>query len=142
MQLGRFNHIGVAVPDIDDAIAFYRDVLGASDITEPFDLPEQGVKVCFVDTPTESGYNGTQIELIEPLSDASPIAGFLAKNPKGGIHHICIEVEDIDAACEKMNSEGVTITGTGKPKIGAHGKPVVFLHPKDMNGTLVELEQA
>ena len=135
-MIGKLNHVGVATPSIDESVKLYRDVLGATSIGEKFSMPEQGVWVCFVNLPN------SQIELIEPYGEASPIHGFLAKNPKGGIHHICIEVEDIDAACEKMTVEGVTITGTGKPKIGAHGKPVVFLHPKDMNGTLVELEQA
>ena len=134
-MLGRLNHVAIVVPDLNAAAETYRSMLGAT-VSAPETLPEHGVTVVFVELPN------TKIELLEPLGEDSPIAGFLAKNPKGGIHHICIEVEDIDAACEKMNSEGVTITGTGKPKIGAHGKPVVFLHPKDMNGTLVELEQA
>ena len=136
MQLGPLNHVGVATPSIARSIAFWRDVMGATQIYNPFPMPEQGVTVCFVDIPN------TQIELLEPLGENSPIAGFLAKNPRGGIHHVCIEVEDIEAACERMNAEGIVITGTGKPRIGAHGKPVVFLHPKDLFGTLVELEQA
>ena len=133
MKLGRLNHIGVATPSIADSIAFYRDVMGATKIHTPFDLEEQGVKVCFVDTPT------AQIELIEPYDETSPIVGFLAKNPKGGQHHVCFEVEDITAAIREMKAKGVTLLGTGEPRIGAHGTPIVFVHPKDMGGLLVEL---
>ena len=133
MKLGRLNHIGIAVPSIANAIAHYRDVLGAHDITEPFDMPEQGVKVCFVNTPN----NGTQIELIEPLSEGSPIAGFLAKNPLGGQHHLCFEVPDIAQAREWFEKQGKRILGP--TRIGAHGVPIFFLHPKDMLGQLTEI---
>ena len=137
MKLGRLNHIGVATPSIADSIAHYRDVLGATDITEPFDLPEQGVKVCFVNTPTDSGMNGTQIELIEPYDESSPINGFLAKNPAGGQHHLCYEVEDIDDARSWFEGQGKRILGP--TRIGAHGTPIFFLHPKDMMGQLTEI---
>ena len=143
MKLGRLNHIGVATPSIADSIVFYRDVMGATNIHEPFDLPDQGVKVCFVDTPGADGaLNGTQIELVEPLPGNTSIAGFLEKNPAGGIHHICYEVDDIIAARDQLKAQGARVLGNGDPKIGAHGKPVLFLHPKDFLGTLVELEQA
>jgi methylmalonyl-CoA/ethylmalonyl-CoA epimerase len=132
-MIGNLNHIGVATPSLADSVRLYRDVLGATSIGEPFDLPAQGVKVCFIDTPT------AQIELIEPYDDTSPIMGFLAKNPKGGQHHVCFEVEDIGAAVSEMRAKGVTILGTGEPRIGAHGTPVVFLHPKEMGGVLIEL---
>ena len=133
MELGRLNHIGIAVPTIADAIAHYRDTLGARDIGEPFDMPEQGVKVCFVNTPN----GGTQIELIEPLSEASPIAGFLAKNPLGGQHHLCFEVPDIAQARDWFTAQGKRILGP--TRIGAHGVPIFFLHPKDMLGQLTEI---
>ena len=139
MKLGRLNHIGVATPSIAESVAYYREVMGATSITEPFNLPEQGVKVCFVDTPGENGTHGTQIELIEPLGPDSTLTGFLAKNPKGGQHHVCFEVEDIQAAVAEMRAKGVTLLGTGEPRIGAHGTPVVFLHPKEMGGVLIEL---
>ena len=132
-MIGALNHVGVATPSIADSIKLYRDILGATRIGEPFDLPAQGVKVCFVDTPT------AQIELIEPYDDTSPIIGFLAKNPKGGQHHVCFEVADIQAAVAEMRAKGTTILGTGEPRIGAHGTPVVFLHPRDMGGVLIEL---
>jgi len=132
-MIGKLNHVGVATPSIADSIVLYRDVLGATKIGEPFDLPAQGVKVCFVDLPN------AQIELIEPYDDASPIVGFLAKNPKGGQHHVCFEVEDIHAAVAESRAKGLTILGTGEPRIGAHGTPVVFLHPKEMGGVLIEL---
>ena len=132
-MIGNLNHVGVATPSIQDSIKLYRDILGATKIGEPFDLPAQGVKVCFVDTPT------AQIELIEPFDENSPIVGFLAKNPKGGQHHVCFEVEDIHAAVAEMRAKGVTILGTGEPRIGANGTPVVFLHPKEMGGVLIEL---
>ena len=131
MKIGRLNHVGVATPSIERSIAFYRDVMGAEVIREPFDLPAQGVKVCFVDTPN------AQIELIEPLGESSPIHGFLAKNPAGGQHHLCFEVADMAAAVAELQAKGVTLLG--KPRIGAHGTPVVFLHPRDMGGVLVEL---
>ncbi len=132
-MIGKLNHVGVATPSIADSIKLYRDVLGATSIGEPFDLPAQGVKVCFVDLPN------AQIELIEPFDDTSPIIGFLAKNPKGGQHHVCFEVEDIHVAVAESRAKGLTILGTGEPRIGAHGTPVVFLHPKEMGGVLIEL---
>ena len=131
-MIGALNHVGVATPSIADSIKLYRDILGAK-IGEPFDLPAQGVKVCFIDTST------AQIELIEPYDETSPIVGFLAKNPKGGQHHVCFEVEDIHDAVAEMRAKGVTLLGTGEPRIGAHGTPVVFLHPKEMGGVLIEL---
>ncbi len=137
MKLGRLNHIGVATPSIADSVAYYCEVMGASDITEPFDLPEQGVKVCFVNTPTDSGLNGTQIELIEPFDESSPINGFLAKNPAGGQHHVCYEVADIEKAREHFESLGKRILGP--TRTGAHGTPIFFLHPKDMMGQLTEI---
>lgn len=137
MKLGRLNHIGVATPSIVDSIAHYRDTLGATSITEPFDLPEQGVKVCFVNTPTDSGMNGTQIELIEPLGPDSTIQGFLAKNPLGGQHHVCFEVPDIEAARAEFGAMGKRILGP--TRIGAHGTPIFFVHPKDMQGMLTEI---
>ena len=137
MKLGRLNHIGVATPSIADSIVHYRDSMGATWISEPFDLPEQGVKVCFVDTPTDSGMNGTQIELIEPLDENSTIQGFLAKNPLGGQHHVCFEVPDIAAAREDFEGQGKRILGP--TRIGAHGTPIFFVHPKDMQGMLTEI---
>ena len=131
MTLGRLNHVGVATPSIAVSIAMYRDLLGAEAIGEPFDLPAQGVKVCFIDAPN------MQIELIEPYDDASPIAGFLAKNPAGGQHHLCFEVADIDAAVAELTAKGARVLG--KPRIGAHGTPIVFVHPRDMGGVLIEL---
>ena len=135
-MIGKLNHVGVATPTITESIRLYRDVLGATRVGEPFDLPAQGVKVCFVDLPN------AQIELIEPYDDTSPIVGFLAKNPRGGQHHVCFEVDDMDAAIAEMKAKGVTLLGTGEPRIGAHGTPVVFLHPRDMGGVLIELMQA
>ena len=137
MKLGRLNHIGVATPSISDSITYYREVMGASDITDPFDLPEQGVKVCFVNTPTDTGMNGTQIELIEPYDESSPINGFLAKNPAGGQHHVCYEVADIEEA--RAHFEGLGKRILGPTRIGAHGTPIFFLHPKDMMGQLTEI---
>ncbi|MDB5707928.1 MAG: mce [Sphingomonas bacterium] len=131
MSIGRLNHVGIATPSIERSVALYRDLLGATAVHEPFDLPAQGVRVCFVDTPN------TQIELIEPLSDESPIAAFIAKNPAGGQHHICFEVPDIHAAVADLKAKGARVLG--EPRIGAHGTPIVFVHPKDMGGTLVEL---
>ena len=136
MKLGRLNHVGVAIPDMDAAIAFYRDTLGASEISEPFEMPEQGVKVCFVDTPD----GGTQVELLAPLSDDSPIAGFLAKNPLGGQHHLCFEVPDIQAARAEFDGQGKRILGP--TRLGAHGTPIFFVHPKDMNGILTEIMES
>ena len=132
-MIGRLNHVGVATPSIEASVALYRNLLGATQAHAPFDLPAQGVRVCFIDLPN------SQIELIEPLGDDSPIHGFLAKNPKGGQHHVCFEVADIHAAVAEMRAKGVTILGTGEPRIGAHGTPVVFLHPKEMGGVLIEL---
>jgi methylmalonyl-CoA/ethylmalonyl-CoA epimerase len=137
MKLGRLNHVGVAVPSMEAAIASYREVLGASVITQPFDMPEQGVKVAFVNTPGQDGTAGTQIELIEPLGADSPIAGFIAKNPAGGQHHLCYEVEDIAAARAWFEGQGKRILGP--TRIGAHGTPIFFLHPKDMLGQLTEI---
>ena len=136
MKLGRLNHVGVAIPDMDAAIAFYRDTLGASEIFEPFEMPEQGVQVCFVDTPD----GGTQVELLAPLSDDSPIAGFLAKNPLGGQHHLCFEVPDIQAARAEFEGQGKRILGPSR--LGAHGTPIFFVHPKDMNGILTEIMES
>ena len=137
MKLGRLNHIGVATPSIADSIAHYRDTMGATHIHEPFDLPEQGVTVCFVDTPTDSGMNGTQIELIEPLGETSTIRGFLEKNPLGGQHHVCFEVPDIAEARAEFEEMGKRILGP--TRIGAHGTPIFFVHPKDMMGMLTEI---
>lgn len=133
-MLGRLNHVAIAVPDLAVASAQYRTMLGA-DVTEPQVLPEHGVTVVFINLPN------TKIELLEPLSEASPIAAFLAKNPSGGMHHVCYEVEDILAARDRLKAEGARVLGDGEPKLGAHNKPVLFLHPKDFNGTLIELEQ-
>jgi methylmalonyl-CoA/ethylmalonyl-CoA epimerase len=133
MKLGRLNHIGIAVPDMDQARAFYRNVMGASEIGEPFDMPEQGVKVCFVDTPN----GGTQVELLSPLTDDSPVTGFLAKNPLGGQHHLCFEVPDIEVARGEFEAMGKRILGP--TRIGAHGTPIFFVHPKDMSGILTEI---
>jgi methylmalonyl-CoA/ethylmalonyl-CoA epimerase len=137
MKLGRLNHIGVATPSISDSITHFREVMGATDITEPFDIPEQGVKVCFINTPTNGGMDGTQVELIEPLDESSPINGFLVKNPLGGQHHLCFEVADIEAAREWFTDQGKRILGP--TRIGAHGTPIFFLHPKDMMGQLIEI---
>jgi methylmalonyl-CoA/ethylmalonyl-CoA epimerase len=137
MKLGRLNHVGVATPDLEASIAFYRDVMGATDITEPFDMPSQGVKVCFVNTPGENGTHGTQIELLQPLDQNSPVAGFMKKNPLGGQHHICHEVPDIHEA--KAWFEGLGKKVLGEPRIGAHGTLIFFVHPKDMGGQLTEI---
>jgi methylmalonyl-CoA/ethylmalonyl-CoA epimerase len=134
MTLGRLNHVGIATPSIERSIALYRHMLGARHVQEAFDLPEQGVRVCFVDTPN------SQIELLEPLGEASPIARFLEKNPDGGQHHICFEVADIHAARADMEAKGAKILG--EPRIGAHGTPVIFVHPRDMGGVLVELMES
>ena len=135
MKLGRLNHIGIATPSLEASIAYYRDVMGATKIHAPFDMPSNGVKVCFVDTPGENGTNGTQLELIEPLGTDSPIHGFLAKNPAGGQHHMCYEVPDIHAA--RAEFEGMGKKVLGETRIGAHGTLIFFLHPKDMNGVLI-----
>jgi len=134
MTLGRLNHVGVATPDVQAAADAYRRLLGAARVGEPFDLPAQGVRVLFVDAPN------TQVELIQPLSDASPIANFLAKNPAGGQHHLCFEVPDIAVAVADLAARDARVLG--EPRIGAHGTPVVFVHPRDMGGVLVELMQA
>ena len=134
-MIGRLNHVAIAVRDIATAGEVYRSTLGA-EISAPQALPEQGVTIVFVTLPN------TKIELLEPLGENSPIAKFLERNPDGGIHHVCYEVNDIRAAGERLKSQGARVLGDGEPKIGAHGKPVLFLHPKDFCGTLVELEQA
>ncbi|MBY4892956.1 methylmalonyl-CoA epimerase [Rhodobacteraceae bacterium N5(2021)] len=133
-MIGRLNHVAIAVPNLDAAAALYRDTLGA-EVGPPQDELDHGVTVIFITLPN------TKIELLYPLGDNSPIASFLEKNPAGGIHHICYEVEDILVARDKLKADGARVLGTGEPKIGAHGKPVLFLHPKDFTGTLVELEQ-
>ena len=134
-MIGRLNHVAIVVPDLATAGAIYRDILGAS-VSEPADLPEHGVTTIFVELPN------TKIELLQPLGENSPIAGFLRKNPSGGIHHLCFEVDDIIAARDKLLAEGARVLGDGEPRNGAHDKPVLFLHPKDFSGTLIELEQA
>jgi len=134
-MLGRLNHVAIAVPDLAAAAEQYRSALGA-EVTQPQVLPEHGVTVVFINLPN------TKIELLEPLGEGSPIAAFLEKNASGGMHHVCYEVDDILAARDHLKAAGARVLGTGEPKIGAHGKPVLFLHPKDFNGTLVELEQA
>ena len=133
-MIGRLNHIAIAVPDLAAAAAKYRDQLGAA-VGAPQALPEHGVTVVFVDT------GNTKVELLEPLGPNSPIAAFLEKNPSGGMHHICFEVPDIGAAIAQLLADGARVLGDGKPKTGAHGNPVIFLHPKDFFGTLVELEE-
>lgn len=133
-MIGRLNHIAVAVPDLDAAAAQYRDTLGA-EVGEPQDEPDHGVTVIFITLPN------TKLELLHPLGEGSPIAGFLEKNPSGGIHHMCFEVDDILSARDRLMAQGARVLGSGEPKIGAHGKPVLFLHPKDFNGSLIELEQ-
>lgn len=134
-MIGRLNHVAIAVPDLAAGTAVYRDVLGAK-VSEPEAIPEHGVTVVFVELPN------TKIELLEPLGEGSPIAAFLEKSPSGGIHHVCYEVDDILAARDQMQAGGARVLGDGEPKTGAHNKPVLFLHPKDFCGTLVELEQA
>jgi methylmalonyl-CoA/ethylmalonyl-CoA epimerase len=133
-MIGRLNHIAIAVPDLEAATATYRDVLGAA-VSQPLEQPEHGVTVVFVELPN------AKIELLHPLGVDSPIAKFLERSPSGGIHHVCYEVDDILAARDRLKSQGARVLGDGEPKIGAHGKPVLFLHPKDFLGTLVELEQ-
>ena len=134
-MLGRLNHVAIAVPDLAKAAEVYRGMLGAT-VSPPQDEPAHGVRVVFVELPN------TKIELLEPLGDRSPIKAFLDKNPSGGIHHVCYEVADILAARDHLLAQGARVLGDGNPRIGAHGKPVLFLHPKDFCGTLVELEQA
>ena len=134
-MIGRLNHVAIAVRDIAAASQMYRSTLGA-EVSAPEALPEHGVTVVFIALPN------AKIELLEPLGAESPIARFLEKNPDGGIHHVCYEVDDIAAARDRLVNSGARVLGSGEPKIGAHGKPVLFLHPKDFNGTLIELEQA
>ncbi|NBB69473.1 MAG: methylmalonyl-CoA epimerase [Alphaproteobacteria bacterium] len=133
-MIGRLNHVAIAVPDLEAATAKYRDVLGAT-VSAPQDEPDHGVTVVFIELPN------TKVELLYPLGEKSPIQGFLDKNPQGGIHHVCYEVDDIIAARDQLKETGARVLGDGEPKIGAHKKPVLFLHPKDFAGTLVELEQ-
>jgi methylmalonyl-CoA/ethylmalonyl-CoA epimerase len=133
-MIGRLNHVAIVVPDLDKATRTYRETLGAK-VSAPKDEPDHGVTVVFVELPN------TKIELLQKLGDASPVAKFLERNPDGGIHHICYEVDDIIATRDKLKAEGARVLGDGQPKIGAHGKPVLFLHPKDFIGTLVEIEQ-
>ncbi len=137
MKLGRLNHIGVATPSMDESLKFYREVMGATSVVEPFELADRNLLVAFVDTPTESGMNGTQIELIQPLPGDTAFTNFLAKNPQGGQHHLCYEVADIHAAREWFAGQGKRILGPTRP--GAHGTPIFFLHPKDMMGQLTEI---
>jgi methylmalonyl-CoA/ethylmalonyl-CoA epimerase len=134
-MIGRLNHVAIAVPDLGAASATYGDILGAR-VSAPIPQPAHGVTVVFVELPN------TKIELLQPLGDASPIKGFLERSPSGGIHHVCYEVDDIYAARDRLKARGARVLGDGEPKIGAHGKPVLFLHPKDFCGTLIELEQA
>jgi methylmalonyl-CoA/ethylmalonyl-CoA epimerase len=133
--IGRLNHVAIAVRDLAAGVAIYQDMLGAR-VSAPLAQPEHGVTVVFVELPN------TKIELLEPLGEGSPIAKFLERNPDGGIHHVCYEVDDILAARDRLIAAGARVLGTGEPRIGAHGKPVLFLHPKDVCGTLTELEQA
>src|SRR5438477_9314758 len=134
-MIGRLNHVAIVVPDLTAATGLYRGALGAR-VSEPHALPAHGVTVVFVELPN------TKIELLEPLGASSPVAGFLGRNPAGGMHHICYEVEDIVAARDRLRAEGARVLGDGEPRLGAHDKPVLFLHPKDFCGTLIELEQA
>ena len=134
-MIGRLNHVAIVVPDLLAASRIYRDVLGAK-VSQPVDMPAHGVTTVFVELPN------TKIELLHPLGENSPVAKFLASNPSGGMHHVCYEVEDIYAARDKLKAQGASVLGDGEPKIGAHDKPVLFLHPKDFAGTLVEIEQA
>ncbi len=133
-MIGRLNHVAIAVKDLKSASALYRDTLGAK-VSQPQSLPEHGVTVVFIELPN------TKIELLEPLGEGSPIGKFIERNTDGGMHHICYEVDDILVARDKLKAGGARVLGDGEPKIGAHGKPVLFLHPKDFNGTLIELEQ-
>ena len=134
-MIGRLNHVAIAVPDLEAASAVYRDTLGAR-VSEPEDLPDHGVTVVFVTLPN------TSIELVAPLGPDSPLAGFLERHPSGGMHHVCYEVDDIIAARDRLKERGARVLGGGQPETGAHGKPVLFLHPKDFCGTLIELEEA
>ena len=137
MMLGRINHVAIAVPDLEAASATYRERLGAT-VSDPVDQPEHGVTTVFIQFPGEISH----VELLHPLGDASPIANFLERNPAGGMHHICYEVDDITVARDRLKEDGARVLGDGEPRIGAHGKPVLFLHPKDFHGTLIELQQA
>jgi len=134
-MIGRLNHVAIATADLAKAVAIYRDVLGAK-VSEPVPQPDHGVTTVFVELP------GSKIELLSPLGAASPIANFLTRNPQGGVHHLCFEVDDIIAARDRLLAKGARLAGSPEPKTGAHGKPVLFLHPKDFIGTLIELEQA
>lgn len=134
-MLGRLNHVAIVIPDLAAGTAIYRDMLGAT-VSQPKPEPEHGVTVVFVELPN------TKIELLEPLGDNSPVKAFLERNPAGGIHHLCYEVDDIRAARDRLTAAGARVLGSGEPKIGAHGRPVLFLHPKDFAGTLIELEEA
>ena len=134
-MIGRLNHVAIVVPELGKAASLYRDALGAR-VSAPVAVPAHGVTVVFVELPN------TKIELLQPFGDASPVAAFLERNPSGGMHHLCYEVEDIIAARDRLKAEGARVLGDGEPKIGAHDKPVLFLHPKDFCGTLIELEQA
>ncbi|MCH8861803.1 MAG: methylmalonyl-CoA epimerase [Proteobacteria bacterium] len=134
-MIGRLNHVAIAVPDLEAAARQYRDLLGAT-VSEPVDLPDHGVTTIFVET------GNSKIELLHPLGEDSPIARFLERNPAGGVHHLCFEVEDIIAARDRLAGEGARILGDGQPKTGAHGKPILFLHPKDFSGVLIEIEEA
>lgn len=134
-MIGRLNHVAIVVPDIAAAASLYRTALGAN-VSDPVDMPEHGVTTVFVSLPN------TKIELLQPLGEKSPVQAFLDRNPSGGMHHVCYEVEDILVARDHLKAEGARVLGDGEPKIGAHGKPVLFLHPKDFCGTLVEIEQA
>ena len=133
-MIGKLNHIAIATPKLDEAVNTYKNMLGVK-ISSPIDQIDHGVKVVFIELPN------TKIELLEPLGEKSPIENFLEKNKKGGIHHICFEVEDINSAILSLEKDGATVLGDGEAKIGAHGNPVIFLHPKDFNGTLIELEE-
>jgi methylmalonyl-CoA/ethylmalonyl-CoA epimerase len=135
MTIGKLNHVAIATTDLGKAMALYRDTLGAK-VSDPVPQPDHGVTTVFVELP------GSKIELLEPLGDSSPIANFLKRNPDGGVHHLCFEVADIIAARDRLAAKGARILGDGEPRTGAHGKPVLFLHPKDFGGALIELEQA
>jgi methylmalonyl-CoA/ethylmalonyl-CoA epimerase len=134
-MIGRLNHVAIATGDLEGAVAIYRDMLGAK-VSSPVPQPDHGVVTVFIELP------GTKIELLTPLGENSPIANFLTRNPGGGVHHLCFEVDDILAARDRLLAKGARLAGSAEPKIGAHGKPVLFLHPKDFVGTLIELEQA
>ena len=133
-MIGKLNHVAIAVPNVENAASKYKDMLGAK-VSDIIELPDHGVKTIFVNL------NNTKIELIEPLGESSPIESYLKRKPDGGMHHICYEVQNINDACKKLTDNGATILGSGKPSIGAHGKPVIFLHPKNFSGTLIELEE-